>query len=63
MLYQNADDEVLEQDIYLDLNEVELIGSSDRVLIVAQVDRCQAGYQGTGRGLQPDAITSSKMWT
>ena len=28
MLYQNADDQILEKDIYIDLNEAELIGSS-----------------------------------
>ncbi|MBN1219120.1 MAG: hypothetical protein JXM69_09330, partial [Anaerolineae bacterium] len=48
MLYQDADDKVLEQDIYLDLNEAERVGSSDRVHIVAQVDRYRAGYQGDG---------------
>lgn len=48
MLYQDADDKVLEQDIYLDLNEAERIGSNDRMHIVAQVDRYTAGYQGDG---------------
>ena len=48
MLYQDADDKILEQDIYVDLNEAERVGSSDRVHIVAQVDRFQAGYQGDG---------------
>jgi hypothetical protein len=48
MLYQDADDKILEQDIYVDLNEVERVGSSDRVHIVAQVDRYSAGYQGDG---------------
>lgn len=48
MLYQDADDQILEQDIYLDLNEVEKIGSTDRVNIVAQVDRYRGGYQGDG---------------
>ena len=48
MLYQDADDKVLEQDIYLDLNEAERIGSNDRMHIVAQVDRYAAGYQGDG---------------
>jgi hypothetical protein len=48
MLYQDADDKILEQDIYLDLNEAERVGSSDRVHIVAQVDRFRAGYQGDG---------------
>ena len=31
MLYQDADDKVLERDIYVDLNEAEIIGSTDRV--------------------------------
>ncbi|MFN2164631.1 MAG: clostripain-related cysteine peptidase, partial [Anaerolineae bacterium] len=48
MLYQDADDKVLEQDIYVDLNEVERVGSSENVHIVAQVDRFSAGYQGDG---------------
>ncbi|MEA3441764.1 MAG: hypothetical protein U9R58_15925 [Chloroflexota bacterium] len=48
MLYQDADDKILEHDIYVDLNEAERVGSSDRVHIVAQVDRYRAGYQGDG---------------
>lgn len=48
MLYQDADDKILEQDIYIDLNEVERVGSSDQVQIVAQVDRFQGGFQGDG---------------
>ena len=48
MLYQDADDKILEQDIYVDLNEAERVGSSDNVQIVAQIDRYQAGYQGDG---------------
>lgn len=48
MLYQDADDKILEQDIYVDLNEAERVGSNDRVHIVAQVDRYRAGYQGDG---------------
>jgi hypothetical protein len=48
MLYQDADDKILEQDIYVDLNEAERVGSSDRVQIVAQMDRFRAGYQGDG---------------
>jgi hypothetical protein len=46
MLYQDADDQILEKDIYIDLNEVEKVGSSDRVHIVSQLDRFQAAYQG-----------------
>ena len=48
MLYQDADDKILEQDIYVDLNEAERVGSSDRVQIVTQVDRYRAGFQGDG---------------
>ncbi len=48
MLYQDADDKILEEDIYVDLNEAERVGSSERVNIVAQVDRYQAGYRGDG---------------
>jgi hypothetical protein len=48
MLYQDADDKILEQDIYLDLNEAERVGSSDRVHVVTQIDRYAAGYQGDG---------------
>lgn len=48
MLYQDADDQVLEQDVYLDLNEAERVGSSKSVNIVAQIDRYRAGFQGDG---------------
>lgn len=48
MLYQDADDKVLEQDIYLDLNEAERVGSADNVHIVTQVDRYAGGYSGDG---------------
>jgi len=48
MLYQDADDKILEQDIYIDLNEAEKVGSSDRLTIVAQFDRYHAGFQGDG---------------
>ncbi|MBN1305787.1 MAG: hypothetical protein JXA13_15220 [Anaerolineales bacterium] len=48
MLYQDADDQVLERDIFLDLNEAERVGSSDQVHIVAQLDRYQGGFNGDG---------------
>jgi hypothetical protein len=48
MLYMNADDKVLEQDIFVDLNEAELVGSSDRVNVVAQLDRFRGGFRGDG---------------
>ena len=48
MLYQNADDLVLEGDIYTDLNEAELIGSTDDVVIVSQFDRHDGAFDGDG---------------
>jgi clostripain len=46
MLYQDADDQVLEEDIFTDLNEAEMIGSTDKVNIVAQIDRYKGGFKG-----------------
>lgn len=48
MLYQDGDDKVLEQDIFIDFNEAEKIGSSDRVNIVSQFDRYVGGFRGDG---------------
>jgi hypothetical protein len=48
MLYQDADDQVLEKDIFVDLNEAERVGSSERVNIVAQIDRFRGGFDGDG---------------
>ena len=48
MLYQDADDQILEQDIYMDLNESEKAGSSDRVTVVSQIDRFRGGFQADG---------------
>jgi clostripain len=48
MLYMDADDQVLEEDILIDLNEVEKVGSTDRVRIVAQLDRFKGGFSGDG---------------
>lgn len=48
MLYQNADDPVLEGDIFTDLNEAERVGSSDAVTIVAQLDRYAGEFDGDG---------------
>lgn len=48
MLYQDADDDVLEKDIFTDLNEAEVVGSTDRVQIVAQVDRFEGAFDGDG---------------
>ncbi len=48
LLYQDADDKVLEKDIFVDLNEAERIGSTDRVNVVAQIDRFRGGFSGDG---------------
>lgn len=48
MLYQDADDKVLEKDIYVDLNEAERVGSSESVQIVSQIDRYRGGYSEDG---------------
>ena len=48
MLYQNADDPILERDIFTDLNEAEWVGSTAAVTIVAQLDRYDGGFDGDG---------------
>ncbi|NMB54679.1 MAG: hypothetical protein GYA15_08245 [Leptolinea sp.] len=46
MFYQDADDQTLEEDIFTDLNEAERIGSTDKVNLVAQIDRYSGGFRG-----------------
>lgn len=48
MLYQDADDKILEKDIFIDLNEAELVGSNDQVQVVSQIDRYRGGFDGDG---------------
>ncbi|HEY1014813.1 MAG TPA: clostripain-related cysteine peptidase [Herpetosiphonaceae bacterium] len=48
MMYQDADDEILEEDIFYDFNEAELVGSTDRVRVVAQLDRYDGAFDGDG---------------
>lgn len=48
MLYQNADDNALERDIFIDFNEAEMIGSTDQVIVVSQFDRYRGGFSGDG---------------
>ena len=48
MLYQDGDDETLERDVFLDLNEAEIVGSSDMVTIVSQLDRNVSAFDGDG---------------
>ncbi len=56
MMYEDADDEILEEDMAFDLNEAELVGSTDQVTIVAQMDRYVGGYDGDGD------VTSTKRY-
>jgi hypothetical protein len=48
MMYEDADDEILEEDMCFDVNEAESVGSNDQVKIVAQLDRYSGGYSGDG---------------
>ena len=48
MVYSVADDNVLEEDMLFDIQEMELIGSTDDVHIVVQVDRYDGAYDGMG---------------
>ena len=48
MLYQDADDQILEQDVFTDFNEAERIGSTDHVQIVSQLDRFKGAFSGDG---------------
>jgi hypothetical protein len=48
MFYLDADDINLEEDIYFDFNEIELAGSTNRVKMVAQLDRFKGGFKGDG---------------
>jgi hypothetical protein len=48
MIYQDADDQILEKDIFTDFNEAERIGSTDHVQIVAQLDRFKGAFRGDG---------------
>lgn len=48
MLYEDADDPVLEADMLLDVNEAERVGSSDQVNIVVQLDRYNGGDKSDG---------------
>lgn len=48
MMYQDADDQVLEKDIFIDMNEAERVGSTDKVKVVAQLDRYRGAFSGDG---------------
>jgi hypothetical protein len=56
MLYQDAKDQVLDNDIFTDMNEAERTGSTDRVRIVAQIDRYR------GRTPNPGWTTAKRFY-
>jgi hypothetical protein len=48
IVYSDADDNVLEQPMWFDVNEMELVGSTSEVNIVVQLDRYAGGFTGDG---------------
>ena len=46
--YSAADDDVLEENMWFDLNEMELVGSNPQMNIVVQIDRYSGGFDGDG---------------
>lgn len=46
MIYSAADDNILEEDMMIDLQEAELVGSNDDIKIVVQTDRYDGAYAG-----------------
>lgn len=48
MVYSAADDVVLEENMWFDVNEMELVGSTDQVNIVVQIDRYDGAFTGDG---------------
>ena len=57
MLYQDADDKILEQDIYVDLNEAERVRIERPREHRGPVGPLQGGYRATATGPAPAAIT------
>ncbi len=48
IVYSAADDEVLEKNMWFDVNEMELVGSNPQLNIVVQMDRYASGFTGDG---------------
>jgi len=48
LVYADADDDVLEQDIWFDVNEMELVGSTPQVNVIVQLDRAEGSFDGDG---------------
>jgi hypothetical protein len=48
IVYSDGDDKVLEEGVWYDLNEMELVGSTPQVNIVVQLDRYAGAFTGDG---------------
>ncbi len=48
IVYSAADDDVLEENMWFDINEMELVGSTPQMNIVVQVDRYSGAFTGDG---------------
>ena len=48
IVYSAADDEVLEENMWFDLNEMELVGSNPQMNILVQIDRYTGAFTGDG---------------
>jgi cysteine peptidase C11 family protein len=48
IVYSAADDEVLEETMWFDINEMELVGSNPELNIVVQIDRYAGAFAGDG---------------
>ena len=48
IVYSAADDEVLEESMWFDVNEMEMVGSNPQMNIVVQIDRYVGAFTGDG---------------
>ena len=48
IVYSAADDEVLEENMWVDINEMEVVGSNPQMNIVVQMDRYAGAFTGDG---------------
>ncbi len=48
IVYSAADDEVLEENMWFDINEMEVVGSTPQMNIVVQIDRYAGSFTGDG---------------
>lgn len=46
--YSDADDDILEEDLWFDVNEMEMVGSNPQMNIVVQIDRAEGAFSGDG---------------